>query len=65
MEANIFPYSEPLHLATEPYGPDGRFGQYLSYLLVMLPLAWLVISAFIPKRRALMSNRSAVQQESV
>ena len=23
-EANIFPYSEPLHWATEPYGPDGR-----------------------------------------
>ena len=27
-EANIFPYSEPLHWATEPYGPDGRYGQY-------------------------------------
>jgi len=44
-------------MATEPYGPDGRFGQYLSYLLVMLPLAWLVISTLIPKR--------AVQQRSV
>jgi high-affinity iron transporter len=44
-EANIFPYSEPLHWATEPYGPDGRYGQYLSYLLVVLPLAWLVISS--------------------
>ena len=22
-EANIFPDSEPLHWATEPYGPDG------------------------------------------
>ncbi len=44
-EANIFPYSEPLHWATEPYGPDGRYGQYLSYLLVMLPLGWLIISS--------------------
>ncbi len=26
-EANLFPYSEPLHWATEPYGPDGRYGQ--------------------------------------
>ena len=26
-EANIFPYSEPLHWATEPYGPDGRYGR--------------------------------------
>lgn len=41
-EANIFPYSEPLHWATEPYGPDGRYGQYLSYLLVLLPVGWLL-----------------------
>ena len=38
-EANIFPYSEPLHWATEPYGPDGRYGQYLTYLLVSHDLA--------------------------
>ena len=41
-EANIFPYSEPLHLATEPYGPDGRYGQFLTYLLVLLPMGWLL-----------------------
>ena len=50
-EANVFPYSEPLHWATEPYGPDGRYGQFLSYLLVMLPLGWLVISSFMPRRQ--------------
>ncbi len=44
MEANVFPYSEPLHWATEPYGPDGIYGQYLTYMLVMLPLGWLVFS---------------------
>jgi high-affinity iron transporter len=44
MEANIFPHSEPLHWATEPYGPDGIYGQYLTYMLVMLPLGWLVFS---------------------
>ena len=49
-EANIFPYSEPLHWATEPYGPDGRYGQYLTYMLVMLPLGWLAISSIVPKR---------------
>jgi high-affinity iron transporter len=49
-EANIFPYSEPLHWATEPYGPDGRYGQYITYLLVMLPLGWLAISSMLPKR---------------
>ena len=51
MEANIFPYSEPLHAATEPYGPDGQFGQYLSYLLVMLPLGWLVMSTLFAPRK--------------
>ena len=40
-EANIFPYSEPLHWATEPYGPDGRYGQYLTYMLIVLPISWL------------------------
>jgi high-affinity iron transporter len=49
-EANLFPYSEPLHWATEPYGPDGRYGQYLTYLLVLLPLGWLAFAAvFGPK----------------
>ncbi len=50
-EANIFPYSEPLHWATEPYGPDGRYGQYFSYLLVVLPLGWLLVSSLMPRRR--------------
>jgi high-affinity iron transporter len=43
-EANIFPNSQPWHDATEPFGPDGIYGQYLSYLLVVLPVAWLAIS---------------------
>ena len=49
-EANLFPGSEPLHWATEPYGPDGQYGQYLTYLLVMLPLGWLAISSIVPRR---------------
>ena len=43
-EANIFPNSQPWHDATEPYGPDGIYGQYLTYLLVLLPLGWLALS---------------------
>ena len=43
-EANIFPGSEALHWATEPYGPDGIYGQYLTYLLVAGPLGWLLVS---------------------
>ena len=44
-EASVLPNSEPLHWATEPYGPDGKYGQYFSYLLVLLPLAWLAYSS--------------------
>jgi high-affinity iron transporter len=51
-EANIFPYSEPLHWATEPYGPDGRYGQYLSYMLVLLPTVWLIVSGLRGKGAA-------------
>jgi high-affinity iron transporter len=43
-EANIFPGSQPWHDLTEPYGPDGIYGQYLTYLLVILPLGWLALS---------------------
>src|SRR3954452_8758437 len=49
-EANLSPGSERLHWATEPYGPDGIYGQYLSYLLVMMPLGWLVISALMARK---------------
>ena len=50
-EANLFPGSETLHWATEPYGPDGRYGQYLSYALVLVPMGWLAFAAlFGPKK---------------
>lgn len=29
------------HMLTEPYGPEGPYGRWLSYGLVLLPLAWL------------------------
>jgi high-affinity iron transporter len=57
-EANIFPYSEPLHWATEPYGPDGRYGQWLTYLLVILPMAWLVFAGVFGGKR----TSSPIQQ---
>jgi high-affinity iron transporter len=45
-----FPSAESLHWATEPYGPDGFYGQYLTYLLVLLPLGWLAASAIRGRR---------------
>jgi high-affinity iron transporter len=50
-EANIFPYSAPLHAATEPYGPDGIYGRYLTYLLVLLPMGWLALSSLVGGRK--------------
>jgi high-affinity iron transporter len=52
-EANIgIPNSEALHWATEPYGPEGRYGQMLTYLLVLLPVSWLLISNLFGRRPA-------------
>jgi high-affinity iron transporter len=50
-EANIFPYSEPLHIATEPYGPDGLYGRYLTYLLVLMPMGWLAFASMFGNRK--------------
>jgi hypothetical protein len=35
-EARLLPWSDALHAATEPYGPDSEFGQNLNYVLVVL-----------------------------
>src|SRR4051794_37945642 len=48
-EAHVLPNSEALYWATEPYGPDGVYGHYLTYLLVLLPLGWLAVSSFFGK----------------
>jgi high-affinity iron transporter len=54
-EAHVLPNSEALHWATEPYGPDGVYGQYLTYLLVALPLGWLALSSLFGKNQRLTS----------
>ena len=62
-EANIFPNSEALHWATEPYGPDGVYGQYLTYALVAMPLGWLLFAmltgASRPPARSAAPGRAA------
>ncbi len=51
-EANLFPGSEALHWATEPYGPDGIYGQYLTYMLVAVPLGWLLLAMLTGSNRS-------------
>lgn len=51
-EANIgIPNADWWHWKTEPYGPDGAYGQYLTYALVALPMAWLALSTIFTRPR--------------
>lgn len=43
-EAGIFPNSETWHAATEPYGPDGIYGKWISLGTVFLCAVWLLIA---------------------
>jgi len=44
-EANLLPLDNAYwHVATEPYGPEGRYGALLTYLLVLVPAAWLMFA---------------------
>ena len=44
-EAKVLPIDNDFwHAATEPYGPEGLYGEWLSYGLVLVPLAWLAWS---------------------
>jgi len=58
-EANLFPNSEALHWATEPYGPDGVYGQYLTYLLVVGPLSWLLYAMATGSNRSPQPSQAA------
>jgi high-affinity iron transporter len=53
-EAGAVPFvdNEYWHIATEPYGPEGIYGQWLTYLMVLLPAAWLVAAWLKDRFRA-------------
>lgn len=52
-EAGVLPLDNSYwHLATEPYGPEGTYGHWLSYGLVAIPLAWLFASVLRGRRTA-------------
>jgi len=57
-EANIITTLGAWHDATEPFGPDGIYGQYLSYMLVVLPVGWLALSTLLGPRAASQPQRS-------
>lgn len=44
-EAGVLPIDNAYwHIATEPYGPEGFYGQWLTFAMVAVPLGWLVAS---------------------
>jgi high-affinity iron transporter len=32
------------HAVTEPYGPEGQYGEWLTYLMVLVPAGWLALA---------------------
>ena len=58
-EAGVVPGidNDRWHVLTEPYGPEGQFGAWLSYSLVLVPLGFLVVTWLRDKMWALGSRR--------
>jgi high-affinity iron transporter len=56
-EAGAVPFvdNEFWHIATEPYGPEGVYGEWLTYLMVLIPAGWLVFVWFKDRRTALIA----------
>ena len=67
-EARVLPWSDMLHAATEPYGPDGIYGKYVSGALaiapaaaaLLTPIADLVALGFAGARRRLAGHARAI-----
>jgi high-affinity iron transporter len=51
-EQSYLPFSSIIHERTESWGPDSPFGHVLTYLLVVLPLGWLLLSSAFRKSGA-------------
>jgi high-affinity iron transporter len=49
-EQGYLPFSEIIHRRTEAWGPDSVFGHVLTYLLVILPLGWVLLKSVFSKR---------------
>jgi hypothetical protein len=58
-EARVLPWSDVLHAATEPYGPDGIYGVHFSDLLVVIPLAAVCWTAAASRVSAALRLESA------
>lgn len=50
-EAGIFPGSEAIHAATEPYSPVGLYGKWFSIIMIGICAAWLATASLIDRGR--------------
>ena len=48
-EARLMPSAEAIDLATEPYGPDGIYGFYLTYALAVMPFVAAAIAGAVQR----------------
>jgi high-affinity iron transporter len=44
-EQNYLPFSQAIHDASEPWGPESTFGHMLIYAMVILPMIWLAYAS--------------------
>jgi len=56
-EAGVVPFvdNEFWHIATEPFGPEGVYGEWLTYLMVLIPAGWLAVVWFRDRRTPLVA----------
>lgn len=50
-EAGIFPGSEAIHKATEPYSPVGLYGKWFSIIMIGICAAWLAAASLVDRAR--------------
>src|SRR4029077_7959060 len=51
-EQGYLPFSTIIHEATEAWGPESAFGHMLTYLLVLLPMGWLIVAGLFGGRKS-------------
>ena len=55
-EVGIFPHSEALHIATEPFSPQGLYGKWFSLMMVAVCAVWLLGASLVNRLRRSQGN---------
>jgi len=61
-EQGFLPFSQVIHEATEPWGPESVFGHTLTYAMTVLPMLWLASAAlFGGGRKSTVAQQTATR----